>query len=93
MVWDARTQRDKLEIDAWRRRALQLPLTPSSLRVASGRIVKKYEKLRAIASPLSENVRRRLLAKIGGGTCTSPATVMDDGDDCHQQVEPAQVIC
>lgn len=46
----------------------RLATTPSPLRVTSGRIVKKYQRMRSRCSPLSDTVRRRLLAKVTGVT-------------------------
>ena len=40
--------------------------TPSPSRVKSGRIVKKYQRMRSRCSPLTDTVRRRLLAKVTG---------------------------
>ncbi len=39
--------------------------TPSSLKLSAGRVVKKYQRLRARSSPLNDKVKRRLLAKLG----------------------------
>ena len=47
--------------------------TLSPLRVASGRVVKKYQQIRVRPSPLRVNVRRRLLAKIGSTSWSSLA--------------------
>ena len=46
----------------------RLTTTPSPLRVTSGRIVKKYQRMRSRCSPLTDTVRRRLLAKVTGVT-------------------------
>ena len=54
--------------------------TPSSLKL-SGRITKKYQRLRARPSPLRANVRRCLLDKIGATDVGSPDCVVTDMDD------------
>ena len=66
--------------------------TPSPLRVASGRVVKKYQRIRARPPPLSDDVRRRLLAKIGGTSQSSAMSTTGHGDDCDQTVELAEGI-
>ncbi len=38
--------------------------TPSSAKLSAGRIVKKYQRLRARNSPLNDKVKRCLLAKL-----------------------------
>ncbi len=40
------------------------PKIPSSVKLSTGRIVKKYQRLRARNSPLNDKVKRRLLAKL-----------------------------
>ena len=54
--------------------------TPSPLRVASGRVVKR---IRARSSPLSDNVRRRSFAKIGGTFQSSAMSTTGHEDDCE----------
>ena len=55
--------------------------TPSPLPVASGRVIKKYQRIRARSSPLSDNVRRRLFAKIGGTFQSSAMSTTGHEDD------------
>ena len=54
--------------------------SPSSASVKlSGRIVKKYQRIRARSSPLNDNVRRRLLDKLGQSSKAVMAEMNDQG--------------
>ena len=55
-------------------------LSPLSASVKlSGRIVKKYQRIRARSSPLNDNVRRRLLDKLGQSSKAVIADMNDQG--------------
>ena len=69
----------------------RLATTPSPVRVASGRIVKKYQRMRSRCSPLTDTVRRRLLAKVTGVTdpvaTGSSATITDNASSATAEME------
>ena len=64
-----------------------LTTTPKSLScVASGRVVKKYQCLRARPSPLSDAARRRLLVKLGAAP-ESPSSLQLPGTESSVPTE------
>ena len=65
--------------------------TPSPLRVTSGRIVKKYQRIRARSSPLNDTVRRRLLAKITGAAIDESHSATIDDSSTMAEMESQEL--